>query len=276
MKHILIFIICWSCIAIAHGQEIQVKSFQKLDRDLEARTQPRLDLNDNPCSVIKVVTSGSDFQFEGNVIGDPVVRKGEILVYMTQKSKRLTIKHDKFGVIRYEFPETVGKQEVFELVLRLVEDKNNKLRTLVMPNLSYGSSRLSYGIMIGIVKKTGGYIKVKSDFGSISAKEAVDKDKVDSYWYTGEEQHSRLAVTAGLLQRIATPLYLYAGAGYGYKNVAWETVESVWMKNKKISYSGVEAEVGGIYRFNNLAVSLGVQTNSFKLFEGCLGIGIMF
>lgn len=53
--------------------------------------------------------------------------------------------------------------------MKLVEDKNNKLRTLVMPNLSYGSSRLSYGIMIGIVKKTGGYIKVKSDFGSISS-----------------------------------------------------------------------------------------------------------
>ena len=62
----------------------------------------------------------------------------------------------------------------------------------------------------------------------------------------------------------------------GIKNVAWETVESVWLKNKEISYLGIEAEVGGIYRVNNLAVSLGIQTNSFKMFEGCLGIGIMF
>ena len=62
----------------------------------------------------------------------------------------------------------------------------------------------------------------------------------------------------------------------GYKNVAWQTVEDIWVKNKKISYSGLEAEVGGIYRINNLAISLGMQTNSFKMFEGCLGIGIMF
>lgn len=279
MKYLFLFVI-WLCGALCSlfAQEMQVKSFHKLDRDLEARTQPRLDLNDNPCSILKIVTSGDDFQFEGNTIGEPVKRKGEVVVYMAQRSRRLTIKHEKYGVLRYEFPEAVGKQEVYELVLKLVEDKNNKLRTLVMPNISYGSSRLSYGIMIGIVKRTGGYIKVKSDFGSISAEKEkeVDKDNVNSYWYTGEEEYSRLAITGGLLQRVLAPLYLYVGAGYGYKNVAWETVEHVWLKNKKISYSGVEAEVGGIYRINNLAVSLGVQTNSFKMFEGCLGIGIMF
>ena len=245
-------------------------------RTKSARTQPRLDLNDNPCSIIKVVTTGEDFQFEGNTIGDPVYRKGEVIVYMTERSRRLTIKHEKYGVIRYEFPQLIGKQEVYELVVKLVEDKNNKLRTLVMPNLSYGSSRLSYGIMIGIVKKTGGYIKMKSDFGSISSEEEVDKNTVDTYWYNGNKQYSRLAITGGLLQRVLTPLYLYVGAGYGYKNVAWQTVEDIWVKNKKISYSGLEAEVGGIYRINNLAISLGMQTNSFKMFEGCLGIGIMF
>ena len=182
MKYIFL-LITWFCgsFGILSAQEIQVKSFQKLDRDLEARTQPRLDLNDNPCSIIKVVTTGEDFQFEGNTIGDPVYRKGEVIVYMTERSRRLTIKHEKYGVIRYEFPQLIGKQEVYELVVKLVEDKNNKLRTLVMPNLSYGSSRLSYGIMIGIVKKTGGYIKMKSDFGSISSEEEVDKNTVDTY-----------------------------------------------------------------------------------------------
>ena len=277
MRNIVIYIFFLVGIQICvSAQEIQVKSFQKLDRDLEARTQPRLDLNDNPCSIIKVVTTGEDFQFEGNTIGAPVYRKGEVIVYMTERSRRLTIKHEKYGVIRYEFPQSIGKQEVYELVVKLVEDKNNKLRTLVMPNLSYGSSRLSYGIMIGIVKKTVGYIKVKSDFGSISSEKEVDKNTVDTYWYNGNKQYSRLAITGGLLQRVLTPLYLYVGAGYGYKNVAWQTVEDIWVKNKKISYSGLEAEVGGIYRINNLAISLGMQTNSFKMFEGCLGIGIMF
>lgn len=117
---------------------------------------------------------------------------------------------------------------------------------------------------------------MKSDFGSISSEKEVDKNTVDTYWYNGNKQYSRLAITGGLLQRVLTPLYLYVGAGYGYKNVVWQTVEDIWVKNKKISYSGLEAEVGGIYRINNLAISLGMQTNSFKMFEGCLGIGIMF
>ena len=111
MRNIVIYIFFLVGIQICvSAQEIQVKSFQKLDRDLEARTQPRLDLNDNPCSIIKVVTTGEDFQFEGNTIGAPVYRKGEVIVYMTERSRRLTIKHEKYGVIRYEFPQSGSKK----------------------------------------------------------------------------------------------------------------------------------------------------------------------
>ncbi|MCS3064660.1 hypothetical protein NXX40_21185 [Parabacteroides distasonis] len=63
MRNIVIYIFFLVGIQICvSAQEIQVKSFQKPDRDLEARTQPRLDLNDNPCSIIKVVTTGEDFR----------------------------------------------------------------------------------------------------------------------------------------------------------------------------------------------------------------------
>lgn len=63
---------------------------------------------------------------------------------------------------------------------------------------SYGSfEQTSYGLMVGVVKKTGGYLKVKTDFGSVSS----DLDPVDkaSGWYTGGEQQSRFAITAGVL-----------------------------------------------------------------------------
>ena len=39
---------------------------------------------------------------------------------------------------------------------------------------------------------------------------------------------------------------------------------------------GIEAELGGIYRIKNVAISAGVQTNSFKYWESTLGVGIMF
>lgn len=273
---LLLLTICLGMMSPAWAQEMKVKSFQKLERDLTARTQPRLDLNDKPCSVLRIVTSEDSLRLEGNTIGDPVYRKGEILLYMTKGSKRVSIYHEKYGVIRYEFPEKLADQTVYEVSLKFIEDKNNKLRTLVMPNISYGGKHPSYGIMIGVVRKTGAYFKIKSNFGKISSDGELNKEDIDNYWYTGGTQYSRLAATAGLLQRLWPNGYLYVGAGYGYRNVAWETLDHVYLENIDKSYEGVEAEVGMIFRFNNLAVSLGGQTNSFKMFEGCIGLGIMF
>ena len=70
MKKFCLFTILFSALLFADvaAQEIQVKSFQKLERDLTARTRPRLDLNDNPCALIKIETTGRDFEFEGNVL----------------------------------------------------------------------------------------------------------------------------------------------------------------------------------------------------------------
>lgn len=280
-KIILLCILLGGCLPFVEAQEIQVKGFSVMDRDLTARTKPRFDLNDAPCALIKIETTGKDFQFEGNVIGDPIYQKGEVQVYITQGTRRLTLKHEKYGILRYEFPEKIVKQVVYRLALKLVEDKNNKVRTLVMPVLSYeSSSQLSYGLMVGIVKKTGGYVKVKTDFGSVSSDLAPITD-ISEYWYMGT-QRSRFAITGGLLQRLWTQIYLYAGAGYGTHNYAKKIVgevdgiENPYAKIASKCYKGVEAEIGGIARFGGVAVSLGVQTNRFKTVEGNFGIGIMF
>lgn len=274
-RFILLLISFLGLSSLAIAQEIQVKNFQKLERDLTARTKPRFDLNENPCALIKIETTGKDFQIEGNVIGEPIYQKGEVLVYVTQGIRRLTLKHERFGVLRYEFPEKIVKQVVYELSLKLIEDKNNKMRTLVMPVLNASSSHLSYGMMVGIVKKTGGYIKVNTDFGSVSSDADSNSGSTD-YWYSGDESKSRFAITAGVLQRLWKTGYLYAGAGYGTRNMAWETVEGQWVKIEDRSYEGVEVELGGIVRFGGVALSLGVQTNQFKKVEGTVGIGIMF
>lgn len=95
-------------------------------------------------------------------------------------------------------------------------------------------------------------------------------------WFTGHKESSRLAITGGLLQRIASPLYLYAGAGYGSRIMGWEMPDDQMAECKDYSYEGVEAEVGCILRIKNIALSAGVQTNSFKYWEATAGIGIMF
>jgi hypothetical protein len=262
------------------AQEAQVTDFQRLDRDLMARTHARFDLNDVPCAVVRVsVPDAKAYTFEGNVIGDVVYKPGEAIVYMTAGSRSLTVKSDKFGSLRYAFSEALEKQTVYKMTVKLIEPESKKVRTLVMPVVGLGEAT-SFGVMIGVVRKYGGYLKAKTNLQSQSTDFECTPDGLtpdgQSLWFTGEKTTSRLAVTGGLMYRIALPLYAYLGAGYGYKKLAWETVDGAWAENSDKTYTGVEAELGLIFRAKNFALSAGVQSNSFSYMEATLGVGIMF
>lgn len=265
----------------ATAQEVQVKSFQKLERDLTARTHERLDRNDEPCAVVRVsVPKARHFVFEGNVIGQVEYLPGEALVYMSSGTRRITIQSEEFGTLRYEFPYRLTKHAVYKLELNLILNEDKKIRTLVMPVAGIGKVP-SYGIMLGIVKRAGAYLKVKSNLKSASADYKCDANGVlEGYdspsFFTGRKQDARLAVTGGALLRVSRPVYLYAGGGYGYKKLNWELADSTFAENTDESYTGAEAEAGALYRLKNFAFSAGVQTNSFKYWEATVGFGIMF
>lgn len=270
---------------LGYAQELKVTAFQRMDRDLLARTQERLDLNGNPCAIVRVsIPNAEKVTFEGNVIGDVIYKPGEAIVYMTDRSRNLTLKSNDFGSLKYEFPQRVEKQVVYKLAVKIIEDADTKRRTLVMPVVGVGGP-LSYGLMVGVVKKWGAYVKAKYDFKSLGAEGECTSD-AKGEWFTGATDRSRFAITAGAMYHAAVPVYIYAGGGYGFKNTAWEVYDqfnlkddgqgTVWRKNTDESANGFEAEVGAIYRLNNLAISLGVQTNSFKYAEVTVGVGIMF
>ena len=275
------------CAGFAQAQELKVSAFQRMDRDLLARTQERLDLNDVPCAIVRVsVANVKDYTFEGNIIGDVVYKMGEALVYMTQGSRNITIKSDAFGSLKYEFTQKLEKQVVYKLALKLETPENMKTRTMVMPIAGIGSS-ISYGLMVGVVKKFGWYLKAKYDFKNQETITEYTSSGTDlqgiPMWFTGETASSRLAVTTGAMYRLTNPLYIYLGAGYGYKKLAWEIAEGEsgthsdkWAENKDDSATGIEADLGLVFRAKNFAITAGVQSNSFKYFEATLGIGIMF
>ena len=106
--------------ALLCAQEIRVETFRQLDRDLLARTHERLDLNDVPCAVVRVaVRQPESFEFEGNVVGDPVYETGEALVWMASGSRNITLKSNDYGVLRYEFPQRLERSAVYELVVSI-------------------------------------------------------------------------------------------------------------------------------------------------------------
>lgn len=136
--------------------------------------------------------------------------------------------------------------------------------------------------MAGYVKHRGGYLKIKHSLTG-SVKKSFDCDdkgrssQSDApLWYNGKTAKNRWAITAGYLQPVRKSLYGYAGIGYGVRRLNWQTAQGAWARNTDRSYQGLEVEIGGLFLYKRLAVSLGAQTNSFRYLEGNLGLGVVF
>lgn len=266
-----------------YGQEL-VPTFKMMEKDLLARTQPRLDLNEVPCAIVRVSAADIDtYTFEGNIIGDVIYQSGEALVYMTKGSRNITIKSNKFGMIRYEFGMKLEKQVVYKLDLKVILPEDQQRKTIILGEGGFHTSQTSFGVMAGIVAKHGAYVRFRSDFGSTSADlECDDTGALTSggtgtpYYVEGSSAKSRFSITGGYLYRFMKPLYGYVGVGYGQRTLAWETVEGEWVKNIDHSASGLAAEIGAIGNYKNFALSLGVQAINFKYMELSVGIGYIF
>ncbi len=88
---------------------------------MDARTSfPKKDQNGDICAIIKVMTTETGFYFDGDILGitDIVKKTGEYWLYVPFGAKRLTIKHDKLGILRdYLYPERIDKATVYEMQL---------------------------------------------------------------------------------------------------------------------------------------------------------------
>lgn len=78
------------CINL-QGQELRVRDFEELTRDLTARTQPRVDEEGIKCALIKVQLPISNVQFKGDIVGNIEFHVNEYWVYMSRRSTVLTL-----------------------------------------------------------------------------------------------------------------------------------------------------------------------------------------
>ncbi len=125
---VTVFFLFFSCASLL-AQDLKVKSFECLERDLLARIKERLDLNDKPCAVLRIsVPNSDDFIFEGNIIGNPEYTKGEVLVWMTDGSRSITIKSDKTGSLKFDFPDKLESNVVYKLTF--TQSKNVQMLNL--------------------------------------------------------------------------------------------------------------------------------------------------
>ena len=93
------------CFIGIHAQKLNVESFVVKTNDITARTQPRQDINGNDCALIKVQLAASGAEFDGNVVGNVSYNKSEYLVYMSEGSKRLSVKLEGYLPLEASFED---------------------------------------------------------------------------------------------------------------------------------------------------------------------------
>lgn len=199
---------------------------------------------------------------------------------------KVTSNGDK-GIIWYVLDELKQFEGdiIFEVRGDVVKEKL-EAENLLMYNVS-GSSYA--GLMYGRVSRWGGYIRGKTNFSVADGLHTTTDEGQINYegegYYTMDKsvKRSRLAITAGVLYRPLQWLYLYAGAGYGFRRLIWhantynyddnQSTGDLWAVNTPHSAEGAEVELGAIFRYKRLGISAGVNTINFTFAEinGALG-----
>lgn len=295
------------------AQQFEISSFQELETDLTARVNPVFDLNGDATALIKM-TCSTDFVFTGPLgIVKRENKTAEVWLYLPQGTRYLTIAHPEWGILRnYTFREPLEGKKTYELIIQSPvtaipqqitqtndtvpiaiqpEDKpvtevptpvglstKSAPRWAVMPSIGIGKNT-SAGAAIAYLGKVGGYARFLSNFKSYEKELECDKSgSIGSAtpFYNGKVYQSHLTVTVGPTFQLHKLLHLYAGIGYGYYKVFWETTTGENVYNKGLSANGFTADAGFILQHKRLAATAGIQTIQFNNIELTLGIGYIF
>ena len=122
LRHFFLLALLW-CAQLAMAQGIVVESFRLLETDQTANIQGSMkrDQNNEVAALIKVVTTEKDFVFDGGMMGivdTDRTKTGEVWVYVSRGMKKISILHDKLGVLRdYYFPVSIEAARTYEMTL---------------------------------------------------------------------------------------------------------------------------------------------------------------
>lgn len=253
---------------VAHmsAQNFSVSSFKVLPNDVSGFINPVRDLNDEDCGLLKVIGSG-DFVFSTPLgIVKREDKPGEIWLYLPRNSKKITLKHAEWGVLRdYMFPMKIDSHITYEM--RISEPPKPKETaaaepiimtvrdTLVMTRIdtvviqptkkhiplefdaaltaTFGgkSKALLGGVFIAALKRHGGFIHLNTDFGSVPSSTSAECDKNGIIngklpFYTGHTRHSAFMFNAGAAHRLSSRVGIFEGVGYSRNVTAWQLAQS--------------------------------------------------
>ena len=272
------FIILIALISVgflAHAQKFSVESFRLLPNDVSAFINPVRDLNDEDCALLKIQSS-PDFVFSTPLgIIKRIDNTGEIWLYIPAKSKKITIKHPEWGVLRdYAFPVRIDSHLTYEmridepvkpnsiiiqepiietvrdtlvithtdtLVLKPVKPKI-PLSFSAVATIGFGgkSQTVTGGILLALMKRHGGFIHLSSDFGKTGKLdgECDRKGYINGSlpYYSPNTYHQCFMANAGAIHRLSSKFSVFEGLGYSSNTIAWQLAESEGGKKVKNTY----------------------------------------
>ena len=131
MKKSLLFLLFVLQTIAALSQKLQVESFKITESDISAQTQPRKDLNDRNCALVKVQFVGAISEVEGNVVKPLVSHGNETWVYMPQGSRQLKLLTQRYLPVMVTFAdygvEKLESNRTYVLVLVKPNGQNDPI-----------------------------------------------------------------------------------------------------------------------------------------------------
>ena len=111
-KIFLSFFMLFAVISTVFAQKLTVESFKLASNDLTAQSQPRKDLNNLNCALVKVGITLDGVKFDGSIMGEPIQKLGEYWVYMPKGVSMLQVLHKNYTPLMVNFYDYgVGKVE---------------------------------------------------------------------------------------------------------------------------------------------------------------------
>ena len=162
-----------------YGYKLQVDGFDVDARDLSARTEPRYDLNERMCALIKIeLPEGA--KFEGNVV-DFKHDVNEYWVYVSPGTKFLKIKYPGFETLSLSFPElgvADGLDSGVTYLLSLSGYRDNRVSVPQDPGANW--------LILDITPKTGVTVKIDGQVEKVENGQTMTYLKYGSHDYSVE------------------------------------------------------------------------------------------
>ncbi len=114
----IVFLIIFIFSSKVFSQEFIAKNFKELPTDISARSNQVLDVNDEPCALVKIYTALNNLKISGNMGVEKVeIKDGVVWVYVPRGTRQLKISKDGMPMLPFTLPKGLEKSTVYSFTL---------------------------------------------------------------------------------------------------------------------------------------------------------------